>query len=51
MAKSDKNIYIRSWDDIGSMPEFFALLRGVEKRFGRVQEFRLPRVSLLTSFR
>ncbi|KAI0800357.1 hypothetical protein C8Q74DRAFT_1364114 [Fomes fomentarius] len=43
MAKSDKTVYIRSWDDIGSMPEFFALLRGVEKRFGRVQEFRLPR--------
>ena len=40
-----KSVYVRTWDDIGSMPEFFAVLRGVEKRFGPVREFRVARVS------
>ncbi|KAM5545042.1 hypothetical protein V8D89_001153 [Ganoderma adspersum] len=38
-----KSVYVRTWDDIGSMPEFFAVLRGVEKRFGPVREFRVAR--------
>ncbi|KAI0757529.1 hypothetical protein C8Q80DRAFT_1265436 [Daedaleopsis nitida] len=42
-VRQDKTIYVRSWDDISSMPEFFAMLRGVEKRFGRVREFKLGR--------
>ena len=44
--KSRNCVYVRSWDAINSMPEFFAMLRGVEKRFGRVREFRLNRVSV-----
>ena len=40
-----KSIYVRAWDDISTMPEFFAILRGVEKRFGTVREFRVSRVS------
>lgn len=42
---SNNSVYVRAWDSINSMPEFFAMLRGVEKRFGRVREFRVGRVS------
>ncbi|PIL32788.1 hypothetical protein GSI_04905 [Ganoderma sinense ZZ0214-1] len=38
-----KSVYVRTWDEIGSMPEFFAILRGIEKRFGLVREFRVAR--------
>ncbi|KAI0710320.1 hypothetical protein C8T65DRAFT_648558 [Cerioporus squamosus] len=38
-----KSVYVRSWDPIANMAEFFAMLRGVEKRFGTVREFRLVR--------
>ncbi|KAI0628370.1 hypothetical protein C8Q77DRAFT_1148027 [Trametes polyzona] len=37
------SIYVRAWDEIDSMPSFFAMLRGVEKRFGRAREFRIQR--------
>ncbi|TBU58498.1 hypothetical protein BD310DRAFT_479332 [Dichomitus squalens] len=42
-----KSIYVRAWDDISTMPEFFAILRGVERRFGTVKEFRVGRVSCI----
>ncbi|RDX47539.1 hypothetical protein OH76DRAFT_1484667 [Lentinus brumalis] len=38
-----KSVYVRSWDPIANMAEFYAMLRGVEKRFGTVREFRLAR--------
>ena len=44
---SKNSVYVRAWDSINSMPEFFAMVRGVEKRFGRVREFRIGRVSSL----
>ncbi|KAI9068612.1 hypothetical protein FKP32DRAFT_1587529 [Trametes sanguinea] len=36
-------IYVRAWDEIDSMPAFYALVRGLEKRFGRIREFRVTR--------
>ena len=44
--KLRKSAYVRSWDPISNMAEFFAMLRGVEKRFGSVRDFRLLRVSV-----
>ncbi|KAI0365954.1 hypothetical protein BV20DRAFT_953291 [Pilatotrama ljubarskyi] len=41
--KTTQTVYVRAWDEIDSMPAFFAMLRGIEKRFGRVREFRLGR--------
>ncbi|EIW53970.1 uncharacterized protein TRAVEDRAFT_66650 [Trametes versicolor FP-101664 SS1] len=41
--KDNYSLYIRPWDEIESMPAFFAMLRGIEKRFGRVREFRTGR--------
>ncbi|KAI0333301.1 hypothetical protein GY45DRAFT_1432534 [Cubamyces sp. BRFM 1775] len=38
-------VYVRPWDEIGGMPELLAMVRGLEKRFGRVQEFRIARDS------
>ncbi len=43
--RDNYSLYIRPWDEIESMPAFFAMLRGIEKRFGRVREFRTGRVS------
>ncbi len=45
-ARPTKSVYVRSWDPIANMAEFYAMLRGVEKRFGTVREFRLARVSV-----
>ncbi|KAI1785273.1 hypothetical protein LXA43DRAFT_929102, partial [Ganoderma leucocontextum] len=46
-----KSVYVRTWDEIGSMPEFFAILRGVERRFGPVREFRVARdVDITTKY-
>ncbi|KAI0644907.1 hypothetical protein C8Q79DRAFT_927205 [Trametes meyenii] len=42
-AKNAYTVYVRAWDEIDSMPAFFAMLRGVEKRFGKVREFRIGR--------
>ncbi|KAI0827660.1 hypothetical protein BC628DRAFT_1367811 [Trametes gibbosa] len=45
------SVYVRGWDDIDSMPTFFAMLRAVEKRFGRVRDFRLGRdYDVLTNY-
>ncbi|KAI0667090.1 hypothetical protein C8Q78DRAFT_1056450 [Trametes maxima] len=42
-AKDPHTAYVRVWDEIDSMPAFFAMLRGVEKQFGKVREFRVGR--------
>ncbi|KAH9856764.1 hypothetical protein C2E23DRAFT_721491 [Lenzites betulinus] len=42
-AQDTFSVYVRAWDDIDSMPTFFAMLRAVEKRFGRARDFRLGR--------
>ena len=41
------SVYVRPWDHIDGMPAFLAMVRALEKQFGRVREFRVPRVSLL----
>ncbi|KAH9888451.1 hypothetical protein C8Q73DRAFT_710214 [Cubamyces lactineus] len=38
-------VYVRPWDEIGGMPALLAMVRGLEKRFGRVREFRVARDS------
>ncbi|KAI0359251.1 hypothetical protein OH77DRAFT_1367415, partial [Trametes cingulata] len=41
--KSTRSVYVRAWDEIESMPAFFAMVRGIERRFGRLREFRMGR--------
>ncbi|KAI8978205.1 hypothetical protein BD414DRAFT_580033 [Trametes punicea] len=40
---NERTVYVRAWDNIYGLPAFFAMLRGVEKRFGRVRDFRVTR--------
>ncbi|KAI0657689.1 hypothetical protein C8Q70DRAFT_1000129 [Cubamyces menziesii] len=37
------SVYVRPWDHIDGMPAFLAMVRALEKQFGRVREFRVPR--------
>ncbi len=39
-------IFIRPWDGVSSMPEALAIVRAVEKKYGKVQDFMVMRVSL-----
>ncbi|CDO72629.1 hypothetical protein BN946_scf184985.g48 [Trametes cinnabarina] len=43
LESQPNSIYVRAWDEIDSMPALFALVRGIEKRFGQVREFRVTR--------
>ncbi|OSC98393.1 hypothetical protein PYCCODRAFT_1375186 [Trametes coccinea BRFM310] len=43
IEQQPNTIYVRAWDEIDSMPALFALVRGLEKRFGRIREFRVTR--------
>lgn len=41
-----KTIYIRAWEHPASMAEAFAIVRGIEWRYGRIRDFRWTRVYL-----
>lgn len=40
-----KSIYVRAWDHPESMADALAILRGVERQYGRIQDFKWSRVS------
>src|ERR1700734_3698516 len=44
MAK--KSIYVRPWSHPASMAEAFAIIRGIERKYGRIRDFKWVRVSL-----
>jgi hypothetical protein len=37
-------IFVRPWDGVPSMLDGFAMLRGIEKKYGKVKAFRFIRV-------
>ncbi|KAI0764349.1 hypothetical protein BD413DRAFT_577168 [Trametes elegans] len=39
------SLHVRAWDEIDSMPAFYAMVRAIEQRFGRVREYRVVRDS------
>jgi len=40
-------IFVRPWDGVPSMPDGFAMLRGIENKCGKIKAFKFLRVSLL----
>lgn len=43
--KGQGTIFIRPWDGVKSMPEAFAIIRGVERKYGKIRDFMLMRVT------
>lgn len=41
-----QTIFVRPWDGISSMVELYAIIRGLERHFGRIREYQVGRVSL-----
>ena len=37
-------IFIRPWDGVNSMPEAYAIIRGVERKYGKIRNFMMLRV-------
>lgn len=38
-------VFIRPWEGISSMPELLAIVRGLERHYGRIREYGVARVS------
>ena len=38
-------VFVRPWDGISSMPELLAIVRGLERHYGRIREYGVVRVS------
>ncbi|KAI0937759.1 hypothetical protein AcW1_003834 [Taiwanofungus camphoratus] len=36
-------LFVRPWDGISSMAEVFAMIRGIERKYGRIREYIIPR--------
>jgi len=41
-----RSIYVRAWEHPASMAEALAIVRGVERKYGRIRDFKWARVSL-----
>lgn len=48
-AHHQRSVFIKPWDGIKSMVEAFAILRAVERKYGRLREYKFIRVSWLLS--
>jgi len=42
-------LFVRPWDGIPSMPDAFAMVRGIERKYGKVKSFKLMRDSEVTT--
>jgi hypothetical protein len=40
-----RTIHVRSWETIKSMADVFVILRGIERKYGRIRDFRFVRVN------
>jgi hypothetical protein len=38
------SVHIQAWETIGSMADAYAILRAIERKYGRIREFRVHRV-------
>lgn len=38
------SIFVRPWDGVPSMIDGFAMLRGIERKYGKIKAFRFIRV-------
>lgn len=43
-ARDKKVLYIRPWDGITSTPEAYAILRAIERRYGKLKHYHFLRV-------
>lgn len=41
---SPPRIFVRPWDGVPSMVDGFAMLRGIENKYGKVKAFKFTRV-------
>lgn len=39
-----RRLFVRTWDGVPSMPDGFAMLRGIEKKYGKIKTFKFIRV-------
>jgi hypothetical protein len=37
-------LFVRPWDGISSLPDAYAIIRGIERRYGKIKSFRMLRV-------
>jgi hypothetical protein len=44
IRKGPPRIFVRPWDGVPSMLDGFAMLRGIESKYGKVKAFRFVRV-------
>ncbi|KAL4249175.1 hypothetical protein ABKN59_007276 [Abortiporus biennis] len=42
-SRNTGTIHIKPWDGVHSMPEAFAIVRAVERKFGKIRDFKLGR--------
>ncbi|KZT72446.1 hypothetical protein DAEQUDRAFT_809298 [Daedalea quercina L-15889] len=43
IAAEARAVFVRPWDGISSMPELFAMVRGLERHYGRIREYGVMR--------
>jgi hypothetical protein len=45
---AQRTIHVRAWEHPESMADAFAIVRGVERKYGRIRDFMWVRVRLQT---
>jgi hypothetical protein len=45
-GRTQDSICIKTWENMGSIADVYAVVRAVERKYGRILEFRVRRVRL-----
>lgn len=44
IKEGSSRLFVRPWDGVPGMPDGFAMLRGIEKKYGKIKSFKFIRV-------